>query len=622
MPLATADDNCPENGVPYREHQQQRLAAEIRPAVSVMLYLLTAYVAVDVFVSSRSFAVALPFYLGQFGALLVPRLLPARVLARHPTAIALGVDFTFTAMQVGHLTTASASVAGPAVTICMKLLGTALFLPWRPADQATSSLFTVVLYQAALWTGPRGAIGSADILPVVVFPVLTGVAAIAGTVFADRQRRLFFSDHRRLEDSQAKLEQLLLAQQRDAQVKAALARVGRELLSSVERESVLDSVCEVTTQVIPSTFSLLWLWDEDEQCFRARGHAPSDDPQWDEIRAIRISRSDAAGMLTALERGVASFDREEDYTDTFGAMLHRKRGLARGLFIPIERDGRIVGALTAGQRTVSRPVSEEDLAIANGVGQLASFALENHRLLTAMRRANELKGELLATMSHELRSPLNAIVGYADLLKLGEFGALAEEQQHAVERITANAEQLLDLIVATLDVSRLEAGRLQLQSERVCMAELVEEIRHSVVHLRDPGVAFECDVPESLPMPFVDPGAARAILQNFISNALKYTPAGSVRVEGVLAGDAVEVRVRDTGPGIPEGEHHKVFEPYWQAHGSAGLRGGHGLGLYIVKQLAEAIGAGVGFDSRPGAGSDFWVRFPLEADRDRPADSA
>lgn len=587
------------------------LASSVRPGVAVVLLVLSAYVLVDVIVSPQGFRASAPFYFGQFVVLLIPFVLSSRWIRRSPVVVALGVDFAFTTLQIGHLTTDSTSVAGPAVTICMKLLGTALYFPWRPFDQALSSVATVALYQVGLWSGPRGALDPADVLPVAVFPLVTAVASVAGTVFADRRRRTLFLEHRRLEESQARLEQLLAAQQRDAAVKAALARVGRDLLSSVERHAVIDRVCQITAAVMLSDFSLLWLWDESEACFRPHGHAPPADPQWEEIRLLRARREEVAGMLALLEKDVAVFYREEEYVDAIPARLHRMRGLARCLFIPLERDGKVFGVLTAGYRRVERPLSEEDLAIARGIGQLASFSVENAQLFAELRRANELKGEFLATMSHELRSPLNAIVGYADLLRGGAFGDLDGEQQHPVERIHDNALHLLDLIVATLDVSRLEAGRQRLHAQPVSLGILVEEICRSLVHLREAQVALECSVPEDLPLAFVDPGAARAILQNFLSNALKYTRAGLVRIAAHAGRDAIEVHVRDSGIGIAPAQHHMVFEPYWQAHGGAGLQDGHGLGLYIVQQLAAAVGAQVGFTSREGEGSDFWVRFPV-----------
>jgi signal transduction histidine kinase len=276
------------------------------------------------------------------------------------------------------------------------------------------------------------------------------------------------------------------------------------------------------------------------------------------------------------------------------------------------------------------------LPVAYGVFALASHAvmtivgaqiLESYRL-TAFReaaesarhaaesaRANAAKGEFLATVSHELRTPLNIIVGYTDLLLEDAF-AQRGEQLDALGRIHQNSRQLLDLIQSMLDLNRMEAGGISLVVEEFSVASTLDSLRAGLpANWCKPEVALAWNAADATTRMRSDRGKLEMILRNLIHNALKYTERGSVSVSARIDRSAgrVEFAVEDTGQGIHPDDFGAIFEMFGQgSNGGPPRGGGVGLGLYIVKQLTDALGGEIRVDSRPGAGSRFTVVLPLQ----------
>jgi PAS domain S-box-containing protein len=228
--------------------------------------------------------------------------------------------------------------------------------------------------------------------------------------------------------------------------------------------------------------------------------------------------------------------------------------------------------------------------------------------------ANRLKTEFVASMSHELRTPLHAIIGFTELLSEEIEGPLNEKQKRFVSHIHRDSLHLLELINDILDLSRIEAGRLDLRPEIFAMTAAIEEVMATI---RPQAVAHLLH----LEGPFVPEIALRAdrvrfkeVLYNLLSNAVKFTPErGRVRVEGSIRNKAVEISVIDTGVGIPAVEQGAVFDKFHQVGATArGLKEGTGLGLAIAKQLVEAHGGRIWLSSEVGKGSRFSFTMPLE----------
>ena len=318
--------------------------------------------------------------------------------------------------------------------------------------------------------------------------------------------------------------------------------------------------------------------------------------------------------------GVALIERDEvhqqvvsEYGDPAMQALGRELGITVGLGIALRRGAEMIGFLSGCYRNRQERFTPRQERIAHGISQLASMALENARLVEELGRANRLRSEFVATMSHELRTPLNVIVGYNELLLDGVFGELSGDQAETLQRVGKSARELLDLINATLDMSRLEAGRFPLNVQDVWVPDLLREVDNETHSLQaKPGLRFAWQVPPQLPYLSTDPLKLKMVLKNLIANAVKFTDEGSVTVAVESNGSHLDFSVVDTGIGISAETQAISFEAFRQADSSVTRRyGGVGLGLYIVRRLLEMLGGSVAVESEVGRGSTFRIRLPL-----------
>jgi signal transduction histidine kinase len=240
----------------------------------------------------------------------------------------------------------------------------------------------------------------------------------------------------------------------------------------------------------------------------------------------------------------------------------------------------------------------------------AELALRNEQL----ERADRMKSQFLSTVSHELRTPLTSVIGFAEYMKRGIYGPLDPRLAEPVEAILRNGKSLLALIGDLLDLQKIEAGKLDVQPESFSLGPLVEEAAESFRPLVEKKkLAIETEVAPDLPPVESDPARVRQILFNLVSNAVKFTDKGTVRIRAARdgAGHAVRIEVEDTGIGISPEERERLFRPFEQLDASATRRhGGAGLGLHISKRLADLLGARIEVKSEPGRGSTFAVVLP------------
>jgi PAS domain S-box-containing protein len=230
-----------------------------------------------------------------------------------------------------------------------------------------------------------------------------------------------------------------------------------------------------------------------------------------------------------------------------------------------------------------------------------------------LERANRLKTEFLASMSHELRTPLHTIIGFSELLGEELEGPLNPKQLRFVRHIHKDSLHLLDLINDILDISKIEAGRLELRPEAFDFSALVTESLASVRTLADAkSLVLEAsvDVPVALE---ADRLRIRQVLVNLLSNAIKFTPEhGRIRVEAHVQDAFIVISVADTGIGIPTDELPFIFDKFHQVGATTlGVREGTGLGLAITQRLVEQHGGLIWVDSQPGKGSTFFLTLPL-----------
>ncbi len=236
--------------------------------------------------------------------------------------------------------------------------------------------------------------------------------------------------------------------------------------------------------------------------------------------------------------------------------------------------------------------------------------------------ADRLKSAFIANMSHEIRTPLNSVLALSQLLRDGVAGPLAVEQRRYLEVIERNGQGLLHLINDILDLSRIEAGYMDIDARSLDVESQVEAVVEALAPLAAAkGLDLVTVLPPDLPPIFADADRFRQILTNLVNNAVKFTESGQVRISGEARGDAVTLHVTDTGVGVPDAYRDKIFQEFFQVDQTLVRRqGGTGLGLAIARRLARLMGGDISVESVVGKGSRFSLRLPrAQEDRRAPA---
>lgn len=252
-------------------------------------------------------------------------------------------------------------------------------------------------------------------------------------------------------------------------------------------------------------------------------------------------------------------------------------------------------------------------AIASGTVMAVTLLVYRLRLNDSLHRLQHAlgaKNEFLNTMSHELRSPLHVVIGYADMLR---DGADEESIARLGERIRGSGLELLQLVENTMKVARLDAGKVTLTLDEFAPAEVVRELAESVRALPEAksGVPVRWTVDPDVPAVRLDRLKLKEIIQNLVSNALKFTHEGAVSVAVERDAEQLRIAVRDSGPGIPPESHGRIFELFERVDADDQRAPGVGLGLYIVKSLVQLMRGQIEVRSEPGRGACFTVRLPL-----------
>jgi PAS domain S-box-containing protein len=261
-----------------------------------------------------------------------------------------------------------------------------------------------------------------------------------------------------------------------------------------------------------------------------------------------------------------------------------------------DRSGRVTGA-----SSIVRDITER---------KRAEAALRS--ALEGAHAATQAKSQFLAILSHELRTPLQAVLGYADFLLHDPSATLGAEQREDIGYIHHGARRMVTLIDQMLDLSRMEAGRLELNVTDVDLAEIIEQVRQDVAPQAEAkGLTLTVSAQPDLPPVRADAGRLRQILLNLAGNAVKFTEEGTVTISATAAPAGVDIAVSDTGIGIAPDAQSRIFEEFQQIDSAQTRRhGGAGLGLAIARGLAERMGGQISVMSQPGAGSTFTLHLP------------
>jgi PAS domain S-box-containing protein len=267
--------------------------------------------------------------------------------------------------------------------------------------------------------------------------------------------------------------------------------------------------------------------------------------------------------------------------------------------------------------------SDEDVDLLRTASEMLGLYIENHRNKqtiekrnTELKKANRLKSEFLANMSHEIRTPMNAVIGFAEILN----DKLADKPEYKsfIEGIVSGGKNLISLINDILDLSKIEAGRMEIKPEPINLRKLIEDIEQIFsAKIKKKNLEFRLNIDKRLPQSLLlDQTRIRQILFNLVGNAIKFTDKGAVSVSVKIEGDVhpeskidLYFEVKDTGIGIPENQLERIFQAFQQTEGQSHKYGGTGLGLPITKRLTEAMNGTIQVESKLGEGSVFSIHF-------------
>jgi signal transduction histidine kinase len=315
------------------------------------------------------------------------------------------------------------------------------------------------------------------------------------------------------------------------------------------------------------------------------------------VRPVKQIRAAAAGI------GAGAYDERIELRrrDELGGLADELNGMA--------------ASLQASVHGLEQKVEERTRELQQALAELSRKGRQ-------LEVVSKHKSDFLANMSHELRTPLNAIIGFSQVLRQGLFGPVNEKQQEYLDDILTSGHHLLSLINDVLDLSKVEAGQLELD---VASFSLREALERGVVMVREPaskgGVALALELAPDVDLVDGDERRLRQVVYNLLSNAVKFTPkGGSVVVASAQVDGEVHVSVTDTGPGIVAEDRERIFEEFQQTDVGVQQREGTGLGLALSKRLVELHGGRIWVESEPGHGSRFVFTLPIkEVSRTWPA---
>jgi signal transduction histidine kinase len=342
-----------------------------------------------------------------------------------------------------------------------------------------------------------------------------------------------------------------------------------------------------------------------------------------EVERLRVGTTGTgrgiSGWITKNRRPLVISDIAKEHNLPMGETT-RRIGIRGYVAVPLfSRGGAVIGTLRALTRE-PREFTQEELDLLQQMANGAGVAVENARLLehiknqaVELEKADKVKNEFLGFVSHELKTPVNTIVGYTEMMHSKLFGEVNADQEKALEKVMANSKDLLDMINSLLEATKIEAGAVSVESQEVNLYRFFDELRSNYCVPLDKKLDLIWDCSPDLPVVKTDNEKLRHILQNLINNAIKYTDEGSVTISARHFANvsSVEFRVTDTGIGIPEEALPFIFEMFHQVNGSENRScGGVGLGLHIVKRFTELLGGKIDVESQPGRGSVFTLTIP------------
>jgi signal transduction histidine kinase len=394
--------------------------------------------------------------------------------------------------------------------------------------------------------------------------------------------------------------------------------------STFDLQTVLDTLVKSAARLCEADMGAIMRPDRELLRFAAGYEHSGEFMRFMQQHPIPLARGTATGraLLEGTVVHIPDVGADPEYTFAGPALGNFRTIVA----VPMLREGTAIGVLAL-MRNAVRPFNEKQIELVSTFADQAAIAIENVRLFDEiqdknrqLQQASENKSQFVSSMSHELRTPLNAIIGLTEMMvkNAARFGT--EKAQEPLQRVNRAGTHLLSLINQVLDLSKIEAGKLELNPQTVQLRPLINDVIGTAGQLAKQNKnRLVVDAQEDLGALMVDPMRLRQILLNLLSNACKFTKAGEIKLAARKVSNGsrfVEFAVSDTGIGMTAEQQARLFEEFTKADATTAQKfGGTGLGLAITRKLARMMGGDVTATSEPGKGSVFTVRLPGSGER-------
>ena len=424
------------------------------------------------------------------------------------------------------------------------------------------------------------------------------------------------------------------ALQRKIAEATALYEIGQEISAQVSLESTLELIVKRARTLLKSDISMLALREDHRDEFVIRAQTGEGSAA---VAGIRIRQGQGlGGRVVASGEPLLVGDYMGEYADSPFLQIIKQTSMKSFVAVPLKSENELIGVLYV-MSAISHKFRDEEMQLLSALATQATISINNAKLYQQVRhhadqlearigeRTQELrqlnqqleqashhKSEFLANMSHELRTPMNAIIGFTKLVMRRSKEQLPQKQYENLQKSLSSAEHLLTLINQILDLSKIEAGRLEVYPGRFHLESVIDEcIRTVEPMIKQESVELSSNVASDLPELYSDRDKLKQIVLNLLSNAIKFTERGQIRLAAKGDKKWIAIDVADTGPGIPRDKFSFIFEEFRQMDGGVTRQhGGTGLGLSISRHLAHLLGGDIFVDSIVGQGSTFTIKVP------------
>jgi signal transduction histidine kinase len=400
----------------------------------------------------------------------------------------------------------------------------------------------------------------------------------------------------------------------------ALGEVGQAISSTLDLQTVLSTIVARATQLSDTDAGVIYEYDEQREVFLPRATEHLETEIIETLLATPVRKGEGAtGRLAEVQEPIQLPDILVEPSERRTRVALVRTGYRALLAVPLVRDEHLLGALTV-LRKATGEFAPEVIELLRTFATQSALAIQNARLFheiadksRQLEVASQHKSEFLANMSHELRTPLNAIIGFSEVLTDRMFGELTEKQEEYLNDIYASGTHLLSLINDILDLSKIEAGRMELELTEF---DLPTAIENALMLVRERAgrrsLTLQTNIDDRLGQIQADERKVRQVVLNLLSNAIKFTPEGGRIDVAVVPRDGfVELSVSDTGIGIAPEDQEKVFEEFRQVGTAAKKIEGTGLGLTLCRKFVELHGGRIWVKSQVGEGSTFAFTIPV-----------